>query len=49
MDSMQFFDKDFLKFTFQFLALVAVGIGLITYVSGLDGRPDATAGVVDGR
>ncbi|MDO8493438.1 MAG: hypothetical protein Q7S19_02755 [bacterium] len=46
---MKFFDKDFLKFTFQFLAIVAVGVFLISFVSGLDSRSEVTAGVIDGR
>ncbi len=46
---MQFFDKDFLKFTFQFLGIVALGIAMISYVSGLNTKGEVTAGVVDGR
>ena len=46
---MQFFDKDFLKFTFQFLAIVALGIGVISYVSTLNNKGEVTAGVVDGQ
>lgn len=46
---MKFFDRDFLKFTFQFLMMVALGITLISYISGLNSRDEITAGVVDGQ
>ena len=46
---MRLFDKNFLKFTLQFLALVFLGISLISYVSSLNLRGDVTAEVVDGR
>jgi hypothetical protein len=44
---MKFFDKDFLKFTFQFLAMVFLGILAITYISSLNFKDDVTAGVVE--
>jgi hypothetical protein len=44
---MIFFDKDFLKFTFQFLAMVFLGVLSIAYISTLNLKDDATAGVID--
>ncbi len=46
---MRFFDRDFLKFTFQFLGMVALGVAIITFVAGLNHSGEVTAGVVDGR
>lgn len=44
---MRFFDRDFLKFTFQFLAIVFLGVLSITYISSLDISDGAKAGVVE--
>ncbi len=44
---MKLFDKDFLKFTFQFLMMIFLGMAVITYVSSLNSKGDVTAGVVD--
>ena len=46
---MSFFDRDFFKFTFQFLGIVLFGIVLISYVSGLNLNSNTTAGVIDGQ
>lgn len=46
---MKFFDKDFLKFTFQFILMIFLGVTVITYISGLNSGGGITAGVVEGR
>jgi len=46
---MKFFDKNFFKFTFQFLAIVFFGVLLVSYISGLNLGDDIAARVVDGR
>ncbi len=44
---MKFFDKDFFKFTFQFLLIISVGVAVISYISSMNSRGEVTAGVVD--
>ncbi len=49
ISTMKFFDRDFLKYSFQFMVMIFLGIATITFISGLNLKGEVTAGVVGGQ